>query len=67
MLPLGRRAAAAVFDGHRAVLVRPDLHVVWRGGDTLPDPAWLAALASGHGEARGPGLAPPPVTAAGMA
>jgi len=29
------------------VLLRPDLHVVWRG-NTLTDPARLAALATGH-------------------
>ncbi|HEX3550694.1 MAG TPA: FAD-dependent monooxygenase [Candidatus Elarobacter sp.] len=30
------------------VLVRPDLHVVWRGNDIPDDPRALAALATGH-------------------
>lgn len=34
--------------GARFLLVRPDLHVFWRG-DTLPDPAALAVAASGRG------------------
>jgi 2-polyprenyl-6-methoxyphenol hydroxylase-like FAD-dependent oxidoreductase len=34
--------------GHDLILVRPDLHVVWRGNACPADPAGLAALASGH-------------------
>ena len=30
------------------LLVRPDLHVVWRGNSLPDDPAKLAALATGH-------------------
>jgi hypothetical protein len=30
------------------VLVRPDLHVVWRGNATPEDPARIAAIATGH-------------------
>jgi len=33
--------------GHDLLLLRPDLHVVWRGSQ-LPDPEGLAALATGH-------------------
>jgi hypothetical protein len=40
-------SAARVFEGHGLILVRPDLHVVWRGHDELADPAQLAALATG--------------------
>jgi 2-polyprenyl-6-methoxyphenol hydroxylase-like FAD-dependent oxidoreductase len=40
-------SAARVFEGHGLILVRPDLHVVWRGHDAIPDPAQLAALATG--------------------
>jgi hypothetical protein len=41
-------AAEKVFEGHHLILVRPDLHVVWRGRDRLPDAGELAALATGH-------------------
>ena len=33
--------------GHDLLLLRPDLHVVWRG-NALPDAVTLAALATGH-------------------
>ena len=33
--------------GYDLLLLRPDLHVVWRGSQ-LPDPGRLAALATGH-------------------
>jgi 2-polyprenyl-6-methoxyphenol hydroxylase-like FAD-dependent oxidoreductase len=33
--------------GYGLLLVRPDLHIVWRG-NRLPDPARLAAVATGH-------------------
>ena len=33
--------------GHDLLLLRPDLHVVWRG-NYLPDAAKLAAIATGH-------------------
>ena len=34
--------------GYDLLLVRPDLHVVWRGNRLPDDPAKLAALAAGH-------------------
>ena len=34
--------------GYDLILVRPDLHVVWRGNAAPRDPARLAALATGH-------------------
>jgi 2-polyprenyl-6-methoxyphenol hydroxylase-like FAD-dependent oxidoreductase len=34
--------------GHDLLLVRPDLHVVWRGNRLPDDPGRLAALATGH-------------------
>ena len=37
--------------GYDLLLLRPDLHVVWRG-NRLDDPARLAALATGHGNRR---------------
>jgi len=42
-------AAQAVYAGHRLILVRPDLHVAWRSGDSQPAAAALAALVTGHG------------------
>jgi 2-polyprenyl-6-methoxyphenol hydroxylase-like FAD-dependent oxidoreductase len=34
--------------GYDLILVRPDLHVVWRGNTPPSDPSRLAALATGH-------------------
>ncbi len=34
--------------GASVFLLRPDLHIVWRGDGAPPDPAGLAALATGH-------------------
>jgi len=34
--------------GYDLILVRPDLHVVWRGNAPPADPARLAAMATGH-------------------
>ena len=34
--------------GHDLLLLRPDMHVVWRGNALPPEPAKLAALATGH-------------------
>jgi 2-polyprenyl-6-methoxyphenol hydroxylase-like FAD-dependent oxidoreductase len=36
--------------GYDLILVRPDLHVVWRGHTEPADPAQLAAVATGHGQ-----------------
>ena len=41
-------AAQAVYPGHRLILVRPDLHVAWRSGDSMPSAAALAALVTGN-------------------
>jgi 2-polyprenyl-6-methoxyphenol hydroxylase-like FAD-dependent oxidoreductase len=41
-------AAQAVYAGHRLILVRPDLHVAWRYGDSQPAPAALANLVTGN-------------------
>ncbi|HEY1704452.1 MAG TPA: FAD-dependent monooxygenase [Trebonia sp.] len=46
-------AAADVYENHGLILVRPDLHVVWRGHGGLPDPDALAALATGRGGGEG--------------
>ncbi len=37
-----------VYEGYQLILVRPDLHVVWRSRATLPDLALLAAIATGN-------------------
>jgi 2-polyprenyl-6-methoxyphenol hydroxylase-like FAD-dependent oxidoreductase len=39
--------ARRVYGDYRYILVRPDLHVVWRG-QAVDDPAGLASLATGH-------------------
>jgi 2-polyprenyl-6-methoxyphenol hydroxylase-like FAD-dependent oxidoreductase len=47
VLDLPDRRARDIY-GHDLILVRPDLHVVWRGNTCPADPVRLAALASGH-------------------
>jgi hypothetical protein len=34
--------------GYDLLLLRPDMHVVWRGNEAPSDPEKLAALATGH-------------------
>jgi hypothetical protein len=34
--------------GHDLLLLRPDMHVVWRGNDAPAEPVKLAAMATGH-------------------
>jgi 2-polyprenyl-6-methoxyphenol hydroxylase-like FAD-dependent oxidoreductase len=41
-------AAQALYPGHQLILVRPDLHVAWRSGDSMPSAAALAALVTGN-------------------
>lgn len=43
-------AADVVHEGYPFVLVRPDLHVAWRG-TALPEPEQLVARVTGHGAA----------------
>ncbi|MGH3501638.1 MAG: FAD-dependent monooxygenase, partial [Nocardioidaceae bacterium] len=45
-------ATESVYEGYRLILVRPDLHVVWRGRQRLSDAAHLAAVATGHTRSR---------------
>jgi 2-polyprenyl-6-methoxyphenol hydroxylase-like FAD-dependent oxidoreductase len=47
VLELADERARDVY-GRDLILVRPDLHVVWRGNAPPADPARLAALATGH-------------------
>ena len=46
-LDLPGRAARHIY-GHDLILLRPDLHVVWRGNAPPDDPARLARMATGH-------------------
>jgi 2-polyprenyl-6-methoxyphenol hydroxylase-like FAD-dependent oxidoreductase len=48
VLEVTSATAQAVYAGHRLILVRPDLHVAWRSGDSRPDAASLAALVTGN-------------------
>jgi len=50
VLHVASEPARAIYE-RELILLRPDMHVVWRG-NSLPDsPAELAALATGHGRA----------------
>jgi hypothetical protein len=46
-LDLAGQAARDIY-GYDLILVRPDLHVVWRGNRPPENPEMLAALATGH-------------------
>jgi hypothetical protein len=48
VLDVPDRAAREVY-GHDLILVRPDMHVVWRGNAAPEDAAKVAAVATGHG------------------
>ncbi|MDP2357781.1 MAG: FAD-dependent monooxygenase [Beijerinckiaceae bacterium] len=43
------RVAREVY-GFDLILLRPDLHIVWRGNTPPDDPAEVAAIATGHGD-----------------
>jgi 2-polyprenyl-6-methoxyphenol hydroxylase-like FAD-dependent oxidoreductase len=47
VLDIPERIAREIY-GHDLILVRPDLHVVWRGNAAPDEPAQIAALATGH-------------------
>ena len=47
VLDLPDRIVREVF-GYDLILVRPDLHIVWRGNATPEDAAEVAAIATGH-------------------
>lgn len=46
-LHLDDATAHAVY-GWDLLLLRPDLHIVWRGNEAPAEPAWLAEVATGH-------------------
>jgi hypothetical protein len=41
-------AAPRAIYGYDFILLRPDMHIVWRGNDAPSDAAALAATATGH-------------------
>jgi 2-polyprenyl-6-methoxyphenol hydroxylase-like FAD-dependent oxidoreductase len=47
VLDVPDRMAREIY-GHNLILVRPDLHVVWRGNAAPDEPAQIAALSTGH-------------------
>lgn len=49
VLDVPDRIAREIY-GFDLLLLRPDLHVVWRGNRPPDDPAGVAAVATGHGE-----------------
>ena len=51
-LALHSAAADEVLEGYTSLLVRPDLHIVWRGHGTVREPERLAAVATGHAHGR---------------
>ncbi len=50
VLHVASEAARAIFE-RDLILLRPDMHVVWRGNNPPGNPAELASLATGHGRA----------------
>jgi hypothetical protein len=42
------QTAGTPYQGYPLLLIRPDLHIAWRGREPASDPAALAALATGH-------------------
>jgi hypothetical protein len=50
VLHVASEPARAIYE-RDLILLRPDMHVVWRGNDLPDNPAELAALATGHREA----------------
>lgn len=49
ILEIPDRVAREVY-GFDLVLLRPDLHIVWRGSQSPEDPQWVAKVATGHQE-----------------
>jgi hypothetical protein len=50
VLHVASEAARAIYE-RDLILLRPDMHVVWRGNNPPGNPAELASLATGHGRA----------------
>jgi hypothetical protein len=50
VLHVASEPARAIYERY-LILLRPDMHVVWRGNNPPDNPDELAALATGHGRA----------------
>lgn len=48
VLSLDDPQAVKVYEGYTLFLLRPDLHIVWRGNTAPHDQEWLAQVATGH-------------------
>jgi len=48
MLAFDDPHAVEVYEGYELFLLRPDLHIVWRGNDAPEDPVQLVAIATGN-------------------
>ena len=48
VLSLDDPHAVEVYQGYQLFLLRPDLHIVWRGKQAPSDQVWLAQVATGH-------------------
>jgi 2-polyprenyl-6-methoxyphenol hydroxylase-like FAD-dependent oxidoreductase len=48
ILALDDAHAVEVYEGYELILLRPDLHIVWRGNDAPGDPQQIVAIATGH-------------------
>jgi 2-polyprenyl-6-methoxyphenol hydroxylase-like FAD-dependent oxidoreductase len=46
-LSVDSEVARAVYEGYALILLRPDLHVAWRGHTPPADPTWLARRVTG--------------------
>ena len=64
MLDVDRSIARDVY-GVDLILLRPDLHIVWRGNALPRDLEPLAACVTGHG-AQIPAVAPPPTASTAL-
>ena len=47
-LALDDAHAVEIYEGYELFLLRPDLHIVWRGNEASVDPVKLVAIATGH-------------------
>ncbi len=48
VLSLDDPHAVEVYEGYKLFLLRPDIHIIWRGNAPPDDPALLISIATGH-------------------